>query len=286
MRVAKSVGSILAVLIVLFSLQINVSSCKKELVRDTLYIKDTLTIRDTVRIIDSSNCNCYDLKDGLVAYYNFIGGNLNDSSGNNNQISFNNAVKAADRYGRANNAYQFNGNSSYMVVPNSASLNPSNGITLMAIFKPAGFYSGNCSVNQVFGKGWNDFIDGHYTIRFASAAGCNVPTDTSREYAYGAYGNLNGRPSASDETTGIHTNQWYHIVYTYSGGVASLYVNGVLKKTTNANLAFTPNNQELYIGKHGDPQYPYWFNGVIDEVRIYNKALCASAVKQLYGLTQ
>jgi len=286
MRVAKSVASILAVFIILFSLQVNVSSCQKEVITDTLIIKDTITIRDTIHIVDSSNCNCYDLNDGLVAYYNFNGGNLNDSSGYNNQITFNNAVKTTDRFGRANNAYQFNGTSSYMQVPNSASLNPTNGITLVAIFKPTGFYSGNCTVNQVFGKGWNDYIDGHYTIRFVSAAGCNATVDTSREFAYGTYGNLSARPSAADETTNIHTNQWYHIVYTYINGVASLYINGVLKKTVTANAAFTANSQELFIGKHGDPLYPYWFNGAIDELRIYNKGLCATAVKQLYGLKQ
>jgi hypothetical protein len=273
-------AGILTLFIILFSLQVNISSCTKEVVTDTLYV------RDTVRIFDSTSCNCYDLSDGLVAYYNFNNGSLKDSSGNNNHITFSNAVKTTDRYGRANNAYLFNGSSSYMQVANSTSLNPSTGITLMATFKPAGFYNGSCSVNQVFGKGWNDYIDGHYTLRFVSAAGCGAPTDTSREYPYGAYGNLNGRPSAAAETFYLHTNQWYNLVYTFNDGVASLYINGVLKSSVSANLLFTANSQDLFIGKHGDPQYPYWFNGTIDEVRIYNKGLCAAAVKQLAELKQ
>ena len=61
------------------------------------------------------HCNC-NLKDGLMAYYNFNGGNLNDSSGLNNNIVFNNAVKTTDRFGKANNAYLFDGSSSYMQV--------------------------------------------------------------------------------------------------------------------------------------------------------------------------
>src|SRR5450755_3483012 len=142
-------------------------------IRDTIHTKttDTLTIRDT---INSCNCN---LADGLIAYYNFNGGNLNDSSGHDNNIIFNSAVKTTDRFGRANNAYLFNGSSSYMKVANSVSLNPANAITLMATFKINGYYSANCVNNQVFGKGWNDFINGFYEMRFGSTVGCNVAVD-------------------------------------------------------------------------------------------------------------
>jgi hypothetical protein len=61
-------------------------------------------------------------------------------------------------------------------------------------------------------------------------------------------------------------------------------VNGVLVNTSNGAANFTPNTQELYIGKHGDPQYPYWFTGVIDELRIYKKALCQGEVNLLTNL--
>ena len=110
-------------------------------------------IKDTIRIVDSSNCSCYDLTDGLVAYYNFNNGSLKDSSGKGNHISFSNAVKTTDRFGTANNAYLFNGTGSYMQVPNSASLNREGVITLMAILKMNGFYNGACHGNQIFQKG-------------------------------------------------------------------------------------------------------------------------------------
>ncbi|MEO6314259.1 MAG: LamG domain-containing protein [Chitinophagaceae bacterium] len=281
MRAAKSVGSILALLILLFSFQVNLSSCQKEIITDTLYITDTLTLKDTIRIVDSSNCNCYNLNDGLVAYYNFNNGTLKDSSGYDNHITFSNAVKTADRFGRANNAYLFNGSSSYMSVPNSVSLNPTKAITLMATFKIQGFYAANCSNNQIFGKGWNDYIDGFYALRFYSTPGCNMPLDTSKEVIYGSFGDLSARPSTATSTY-VHTNKWYNVVFTYGDGQASLYIDGVLQKSVAESAWFTPNSQELFIGKHGDPQYPFYFNGIIDELRIYNKALCAAAVKQLY----
>jgi len=286
MKVARSVFGLLILFIVLAFLEINVTSCKKEVVTDTLIIKDTIRVKDTIRIVDSINCGCYDLTDGLVAYYNFNNGTLNDSSGNGNHIIFSNANKTSDRFGRANNAYLFDGVNSYMKVANSASLNPNKAISIMATIKINGFYSANCVNNQIVGKGWNDFINGFYALRFYSTVGCQSVVDTSKEVFYGAYGDLNTRSGEYDSTY-IHSNNWYNIVYTCGDGISKIYINGVLKSTSVAyTTAFTANNQELYIGKHGDPQYPYSFNGVIDEVRIYNKALCAGAVKQLYNSNQ
>ncbi len=59
------------------------------------------------------------------------------------------------------------------------------------------------------------------------------------------------------------------------------YINGELKSTVNGSAAFTPNSNDLFIRQAESTQFPYWWNGTIDEVRIYNKALCEGAVKQL-----
>ncbi len=290
MKVFRSVIGLACLAIVLFSLQVNVSSCVKDkIVTDTVtvHIKDTVTLHvtDTVKVKDT----LYNLADGLVAYYNFNNGTLNDSSGyGNNIILNNNAVKAADRYGRANNAYSFNGTDNYMQVANSASLNSvSKEITIMATIKINGFYGANCLTNQVIGKGWNDFINGFYALRFYSTVGCGNTVDTSKEVFYGSYSDNNTRASVYDQNY-IHTNTWYNVVYSCSYGQSKMYINGVLTSVYNSVSAttFSPNSQDMYIGKHGDPQYPYLFNGVIDELRIYNKELCATAIKQLYATKQ
>ena len=257
----------------------NIASCGKEIIHDTVIVIE----KDTVTIIDSSAC--YDLTQGLVAYYNFNGGTLKDSSGNGNHISFNNATATTDRKGRANNAYLFNGTSNYMTAPNSASLNPTSAITLSALFKANGFYAGECHNNQIFGKGWNDFVNGHYGLRFAYTDGpCSGGQDTNKVYFGGGYGDLTNRAGARDLSAGVHTGRWYHAVFTYANGVSRFYVDGVLKSEVpqNPGPTFSPNTQELFIGKHGDPQFPYWFNGIIDELRIYNRALCEAEVKLLH----
>lgn len=287
MKLGKCLVALVPLFVLLFFAQVNFSSCQKEVqfVHDTLYKKDTVVLKDTIRITDTLSCaSCFNLQDSLIAYFNFNGGNLNDSSGNGNHIIFSNAVKTSDRLGRANNAYLFDGANSYMKVANSVSLNPTKAITLAATVKINDFYRGNCAWNQIFGKGWNDFIDGFYALRFGSLVGCNTTIDTSLEVFGGGYGNLSSRAGALNDTYFIHSNLWYNVVYTYAEGKSNLYVNGVLIKTTTTTAVFTANTQELYIGKHGDPAYPYLFKGIIDEIRIYKKALCEEEVKLLNKL--
>ncbi len=124
------------------------------------------------------------MKDGLVAYYNFNGGNLNDSSGYGNNISISNATLTADRFGNPSNAYSFNGSSSYMQVPNSYSLNPNN-MTLFAIVKVNGFFSGACTENQIVGKGYPDNINGFYFMRFSNIINPCSNFDSTTEKFYG-----------------------------------------------------------------------------------------------------
>ncbi|WP_315817428.1 hypothetical protein [Paraflavitalea speifideaquila] len=172
-------GGVLLYMLV-FSTGTQLASCQKEPIYDTVIVKDTVTIRDTV------DCDCYDLKDGLVALYNFNGGTLNDSSGKNNHIVFNNATKTTDRFGRANGAYLFDGSNSYMKVTNSASLNPASSITLSAIVKVQGFYHGLCKGNQIIGKQIsNDYEDGYYALRFSDYTDCYTPIDVNKQFFSG-----------------------------------------------------------------------------------------------------
>ncbi len=285
MKVLRSALGLAFLIIVLFSVEANFTSCTKDIIHDTVIVKDTVTLKDTIRIVDSSTCNCYDLTDSLIAYYNFNNGSLKDSSGRGNHITFNNAVKTADRFGKAENAYLFNGTSSYMKVPNSASLNPGGAITMMAIVKMNGFYSGTCHGNQIFQKGTKDQNQGVYSLRVADiSSDCYAAVDTSKERAWGFYGDYGAAAGAFDLTKYVRTNTWMTLVLTYDGKDAKFYVDGVLKGSSTGTAVFTANTFELFIGRAESPEYPYWWNGVIDEIRIYNKSLCEGAVKQLSTL--
>ena len=262
----------------------SLTSCKKD--SDTTIVRDTIIIRDTVVVKDS--CKKTEVLDtSLVAYYNFNGANLNDSSGKGNNIIFNNATPTTDRFGVANNAYLFNGTSSYMRITNSASLNPTR-ITLTAIVKPNGFYSGFCHGNEILGKG-PDGGQGFYCLRYSDNLPCNDPINPARTYFYGGYGNVllsNNSAAVNADSVFIKTGQWYHIVYTYDGTTCKFYINGQLKAQYARTAIFTPNTSDINIGKHANTQYPYWMNGALDELRIYNRALTAQEVENLYNGTK
>jgi hypothetical protein len=84
----------------------------------------------------------------------------------------------------------------------------------------------------------------------------------------------------------IKAGQWYNVVFTYDGYECRYYINGVLKKIWVQTAVFTANSNDVFIGKYENTTYPYYFNGVMDEIRVYNKALSEYDVKRLNTLNQ
>lgn len=264
--------------VLLLSGNVSLTSCTKE--SDTTIIRDTVIVKDTV-VVKDTTCRLFK---GLVAYYNFNGGSLKDSSGFNNNITFNNATVTADRFGRPGNAYLFDGATSYMRVANNGTINPNKAISLVAIVKPNDFYKGLCHGNDILSKGDRDVAPGMYYLRMKDVNACNGPLDTTQQHSYGGYGDNQSPPyaiGAGDPTVRVHAGQWYTLTFTYDGTTAKYYLNGVLNDQVSKAVTFNANTMDLYIGRNGDAQYPYWFNGVIDEIRIYNRAINENEVKQL-----
>ncbi|MBS1563125.1 MAG: LamG domain-containing protein [Bacteroidetes bacterium] len=254
------------------------SSCTK-----TNTVHDTVTVikKDTVTVVDSMS----NLKKGLVAYYTFTNGSLKDSSGYGNDIITNSATKTGDRFGTANNAYLFDGASSFMQVKNSTSLNPQSAISLVAMVKLNGFNAGAYHGNEILGKGNADNINGFYTLRGQDGLSSGAP-DPTKEFFSGYYGDNGNGSYANADTSIIKLGQWYTIIFTYDGYESRIYLNGALKNIMLKKTPFTPNSNDLFIGRHESATYPYFLNGVIDEVRIYNRALNDVDIRQLNNLKQ
>jgi len=217
------------------------------------------------------------LNQGLMAYYPF-NGNALDSSGNGNNPSFNNATLTTDRFGNANSAYYFNGNGSYMQIPASLSLDTGSSVSLSFWVKINDFYTGACSGNYVICKGPDNanYLAAFSNLAYENTIGvsvCNVPADTANESFYGlAVGNT---------TPTIHTGSWYHVVITYDGNISSLYVNNHLVIAQAETV--THSTSDLFLGRYSDiSRTPYWLNGVLDDIRIYNRALDSAEVQSLY----
>lgn len=221
------------------------------------------------------------LDSGLVAYYPFTG-NAGDSSINNNNPFFNNASLTKDRFGKNNSAYYFNGVNNQMIIANHPSLNFVNKMSICLWMKPMGYYKGRCYNNVLINKGYTDAPwgnQGNYNIRFSDYVnGCNpILADTTKEYLYGPTGGVCTNQN-------IQTNRWYFVVFTTNGTTTKTYINNKL-----SNISAHPNGQTftnssfLQLGAFGDSIYPYWFNGVLDDIRIYNRALDDFEIQLLYN---
>ena len=220
------------------------------------------------------------LDKGLQAYYPF-NGNANDESGNNNNPTFNNATITADRFGNANSAYHFNGVYQYMRIPNKPSINFKNEITLSVWVRPTGFYYGICHASQLISKGGGNYNDGNYALRyddalFTNGRGCDGgKCDTLHQNFRGTGTVL--KPYGGDF---IKKNKWYNVLYTNDGKTAKLYVNCELKYSVTFPETFT-NTEDLFFGKSDDDLFPFWLNGDLDDIRIYNRALTANEITAL-----
>lgn len=86
--------------------------------------------------------------------------------------------------------------------------------------------------------------------------------------------------SASSGNAPIKPNNWSNIVYTWDTSTAKLYINNSLQVGTTANTVTSTTDQIAYIGARNNGQNVW--NGGIDQVRIWNKALSATEVQNLY----
>ena len=223
------------------------------------------------------------LEKGLMAYYPFSG-NAKDSSGNGNNPSFNNARLTTDRFGNANSAYSFNGSSSYIQIPNSSSLQIGVRATISLWVRPNAFYTGKCHANYMICKGNEGggaldalFSDGGYDSN-NGIDGCSVAVDTTKETFYSSLGGY-----FDPNLLSVHTNTWYHVVEVCDSNIAHIYVNGnLIRENTTPAIPFsTP--YDLFFGRYVNISVtPYWFNGVLDDIRIYNRALSVTEVNTLY----
>jgi hypothetical protein len=86
--------------------------------------------------------------------------------------------------------------------------------------------------------------------------------------------------SSGDSVTDV-TGKWHHVVGMRNGSNWRIYVDGVLENSATGGTGTLATPWTLQIGHESGSVY--WFPGTIDDVRIYNRALSAAEVKQLYN---
>ncbi|MCX5637170.1 MAG: LamG domain-containing protein, partial [Planctomycetota bacterium] len=85
----------------------------------------------------------------------------------------------------------------------------------------------------------------------------------------------------------VSLNKWHHIVATFRAGDAAIYIDGQLDNSGQMSVSSIMNDaQPLTVGGAweycGSDSFQGGQNGTIDEIMIYNRALSAQEVQQLY----
>jgi len=215
---------------------------------------------------DPASCMDY----GLAGYWDMDegkGGIANDKSGNGNTGKLGNGVASAQpkwTQGKSSGALQFDGKNDYVDCGNGASLNITDAITIEAWVNRKSTQIDHARIVDKIGTE-------AYSLLFY--------TDDSE---IKLYANIGGVYPIVPLNIHIQANQWEYIAVTYesSNHTVKGYQNGILKRADDTSVSgqIGINTANLYIGHRNI--YP--FNGLIDEVRIYNRALSAEEVLQHY----
>ncbi|WP_420852197.1 DUF5695 domain-containing protein [Paenibacillus hamazuiensis] len=207
----------------------------------------------------------------LVAHYKFdetSGTSAADSSGGGRTATLNGSG-ATWAAGKISNAVSLNGSSSYVSMP-SGIVSGLNDFTISAWVKIGSL--GDWARIFDFGTGTGSYM-------FLSPQ----PGGAGLRYAITTGGN--GAEQQLSYTQATPTGTWQHVAVTLSGTTGTLYVNGTAV-ATNTSMTLKPsslgNTTQNYIGKSqytGDA----YLNGLVDDFRIYNRALSASEIGALAG---
>ncbi len=206
--------------------------------------------------------------DGLVAYYPF-NGNANDESGNGNDGTVDGAILTEDRNGDANSAYHFDGYNDFIIVPDAEILRMTDAVTISLWFKTESTASFSAMVLKMAGSeplsGYKMVIDDNDYARF------DIYYDHNDRSQY----------EITRSYVDLADNVWHHVVGIYDGSGLRLYVDCNLLDEAEYTLGMQANTEPLYMGYDPFNYNPRYFNGEIDDVMIFNRAIDVNEVMEL-----
>jgi len=201
----------------------------------------------------------------LAAHWSFdegAGATAYDGSGNGNHGVIEGAIWTDGLVGRA---LRFDGASSNVRVPSSASLNVSGGLTIEAWVKLAS--SGG---PRVFVSKWDDFA-GEWSYIFKKH---NDLDGLRIELSQGGHSDLADLAGVEP----LPLDRWLHVATTYDGTWVRLFVNGREDAAQLAPGAIHASASDLLIGAVNPGAASEVFDGLIDEVSIFSGALAPAEV--------
>ena len=210
--------------------------------------------------------------DGLVSFWSFdestiVGDTVRDLWGSNHGTM---EEKPEIIDGKFNKALLFDGKANLVEIPHSESLNITEAITIEFWFTKAGKTSDAQPYPRPVSKGQSTVDNGAYGVWVAdqptgqdiglrSSSGLNLPSGATPDYGDG---------------------EWHHVAATYDGEVGKIYLDGEIIADAPAGGGLAETDDPLHIGDGNDERH---FNGGVDEVRIYNRALAEEEVLQNFN---
>ena len=223
----------------------------------------------------SAACNSLpgNLMNGLVGYWPFCG-NANDESGNGNNGFVVKELLSDDRFGIFNSAYSWSSAPDKIVVPDNTSLQLSTSFSIGLWIKPMNNTYGTGPNYHAICEKWGSANDASYLFELFTNG---VP----------AFRTHNSGNDAVIEARGpVSFDVWTHLCYTQSADTGKLYVNGILDTTVTGMLTPMAMNNDLLFGSN-DAYNAGWtgdaFEGLIDDIGIWNRALTQQEINQLYN---
>ncbi|WP_462255378.1 LamG domain-containing protein [Ferruginibacter sp.] len=250
-------------------------------------MKSKLFLLSIMALLFSCKKECIDptppttstLKEGLVAHYHFSG-NANDATINKNDGVAIGASLTADRFGNENEAYVFNGVGNYIKINNSPSLDLKESFSISVWIRPNNYLNPGIIVwHGAAASGQDPFI-----LYFSNGAGYNG-LGVRKDCGTGL--NVNEVYAPSNV---IFSNIWSHVTGVCNSVTKQMkiYINGELLKTASfSDLSFTYSTANFYTmlgAVESTAGLSGFFNGKMDEVRIYNRELIQKEISELSKL--
>src|SRR3989338_6921728 len=217
------------------------------------------------------------LNQGLVGYWSFDGNTLYNNvadlsgSGNHGLLQPTNATSSMKVAGKIGQGVKINGVNQYVKGGNALSVQPGQNYSMSIWFKPNRI-SSSYSSSIAYGAAGVGSLSGITLEHTATGMRFRAKTDTSAE-------------TATTVTT-LADNTWHHAVGTREGATFSLYIDGAFSKTMTLDTGAITATNGVTIGAVNYGANVTWFKGVLDEARIYNRALNPSEIKALYNMGQ
>ena len=235
-------------------------------------VNDPVELADGTNPNDASSYN--NLNNGLVAYYPF-NGNTQDYSGYGRHALNFGATLTEGINGQSSGAYHFDGSGSYMTV-SQVPVPTNNAFTWSIWVKPESLNTEMWVLDRAYQIG-NMYVSPVLALNFNASLG----QPANQQVSFYSFSPPYGYWKIDSPRQSFQLGRWSHLVLTSAiDGSRSIFVDGV-PVAQGVSADYGQELEMLTIG--ADARVPtYFFKGVIDDIRVYNRALSSSEVGQLY----